>query len=61
MLSVKNISFSYNELLTINGISFDVKKGEVLALLGESGSGKSTLLKLIYGILDVSSSTQPSF
>ena len=55
MLSVKNISFSYNELLTIDGISFDVKKGEVLALLGESGSGKSTLLKLIYGILDVSS------
>lgn len=53
MLSVKNISFSYSEVLTIDAISFDVKEGEVLALLGESGSGKSTLLKLIYGVLDV--------
>jgi ABC-type Fe3+/spermidine/putrescine transport system ATPase subunit len=53
VLSVKNISFSYNEVLVIDAISFDVKEGEVLALLGESGSGKSTLLKLIYGVLDV--------
>lgn len=53
MLSVKNISFSYTEVLAIDAISFDVKEGEVLALLGESGSGKSTLLKLIYGVLDV--------
>ena len=53
MLSVKNISFSYSEVLAIDAISFDVKEGEVLALLGESGSGKSTLLKLIYGGLDV--------
>ena len=53
MLSVKNISFSYSEVLAIDAISFDVKEGEVLALLGESGSGKSTLLKLIYGVLDV--------
>jgi ABC-type sulfate/molybdate transport systems ATPase subunit len=53
VLSVKNISFSYSEVLAIDAISFDVKEGEVLALLGESGSGKSTLLKLIYGVLDV--------
>ena len=53
MLSVKNISFSYSEVLTIDAISFNVKEGEVLALLGESGSGKSTLLKLIYGVFDV--------
>lgn len=55
MLSVKNISFSYKGFLTISSISFELKKGEVLAVLGESGSGKSTLLKLIYGGLDVSS------
>ena len=53
MLSVKNISFSYAGFLAIDSISFDLKEGEVLALLGESGSGKSTLLKLIYGLLDI--------
>ena len=53
MLSVKNISFAYANFLAIDAISFDVKEGEVLAILGESGSGKSTLLKLIYGVLDV--------
>lgn len=55
MLSVKNISFSYGSFLAVDAISFDVKAGEVLGLLGESGSSKSTLLKLIYGVLDVDS------
>lgn len=33
----------------VNGISFNVKKGEFLGIIGESGSGKSTILKSIYG------------
>ncbi len=37
----------------IQQISFSLKQGEVLAVIGESGSGKSTLLKSIYGLLDV--------
>jgi len=56
LISVKNISklyrirkqgFKYNELLAVNDISFDVKKGTTTALVGESGSGKSTVAKLI--------------
>ncbi|HEU4807845.1 MAG TPA: ABC transporter ATP-binding protein [Homoserinimonas sp.] len=56
IISVKNISklyrirkqgFKYNELLAVNDISFDVKKGTTTALVGESGSGKSTVAKLI--------------
>lgn len=53
MLSVQNVSFSYNEKPTLRHFSFEVKEGEVLAVVGESGSGKSTLLKLIYGEYDV--------
>ncbi|MDN3677879.1 ABC transporter ATP-binding protein [Flavobacterium paronense] len=53
MLKVKNISFSYQEKITINTISFELEKGNNLAVIGESGCGKSTLLKLIYGLYDL--------
>lgn len=53
MLNVKNISFGYDNKVTIDDISFKAKKGEVLAVVGESGSGKSTILKLIYGEKDL--------
>lgn len=52
MLSVNNISFSYNSKTTLDNISFSVEKGSHVSILGESGSGKSTLLKLIYGLYD---------
>ncbi len=53
MLSVQNITFSYNEIPTLYSISLDLSKGKNLALIGESGCGKSTLLKLIYGFYDL--------
>jgi len=53
MLKVKNISFSYQEKPTIISISFELKKGRSMAIIGESGCGKSTLLKLIYGLYDL--------
>jgi ABC-type sulfate/molybdate transport systems ATPase subunit len=53
MLKVKNISFSYNEKVTIDSISFELNKGKNIAIIGESGCGKSTLLKLIYGLYDL--------
>ena len=49
MLQVKNISFSYEKKPILKNISFSVKQGENLSIIGESGSGKSTLLKLIFG------------
>ena len=48
-----NISFSYQEKVTIDSISFELNKGKNLAIIGESGCGKSTLLKLIYGLYDL--------
>jgi len=51
MLSVEISTFSYAEKEILNDISFRLKPGEHLAILGESGSGKSTLLHIIYGLL----------
>ncbi|WP_194766327.1 ABC transporter ATP-binding protein [Tamlana sp. I1] len=53
MLSVKKLTFSYNKSPVLNNISFQVKPGEHLAIIGESGSGKSTLLKVLYGEYDL--------
>ena len=53
MLQVKNIHFSYEEIEVLKNISFSVKPGEHLSIIGESGSGKSTLLKVIYSEYDV--------
>lgn len=53
IISVKNLSKQYQaeQQGGISNISFDIRKGSVVAILGESGSGKSTLLKSIYGLL----------
>ena len=53
MLKVQNISFSYQEKLTVTTISFELGRGKNFAVIGESGCGKSTLLKLIYGLYDL--------
>ena len=47
MLEVKNLSKSFGSLNVLKDISFNVEKGEVLAIIGPSGSGKSTLLRCI--------------
>lgn len=41
----------YSEFTALNGVSFDVKRGEVVGLIGRNGAGKSTMLKIISGIL----------
>ena len=45
----------YKEHYALNGVSFDVKKGETVGIIGTNGSGKSTILKIITGVLNPTS------
>ena len=52
LLSVRNIEVAYDEvILVLRGLSLDVPRGSVVALLGANGAGKSTTLKAISGLL----------
>lgn len=51
MLSVNEVSVGYQELLAIHEVSFEVRKGEVVSLVGSNGAGKSTVIKTIAGLL----------
>lgn len=51
MLAVKEIEVYYGAIHAIHGISFEVKQGEVVTLIGANGAGKSTILKTVSGLL----------
>jgi len=51
VLEIKNIDVCYGDVQVVWDVSFNVKKGEVVALIGANGAGKSTSLKTISGIL----------
>lgn len=55
MIRVVDLSKSFGELKVLKAVSFEVSKGEVLAVIGPSGSGKSTLLRCIIGLEKVDS------
>ena len=52
-IEFKNVNFSYNNENAVKEFSFNLKKGETLALVGQSGSGKSTLANLVNRFYDI--------
>ena len=55
MLHVKNITAGYGKLQILNGMTLQVRRGSITAILGGNGCGKSTTLKAITGMLKVTS------
>jgi len=60
LISIKNLNKSFENLKVLNDINLDIKKGEILAIIGPSGSGKSTLLRCI-NLLEIPTSGELYF
>jgi|TARA_Y100000389_G_scaffold69577_1_gene66207 ABC-type branched-subunit amino acid transport system ATPase component len=53
LLKIENISSGYGSTIIVNNFSFEIEKGQVLAITGSNGMGKTTLMKTIMGLIDV--------
>ena len=52
MLKVENLTSYYSNIKILKNLSFNLKKGKVLCLLGRNGAGKTTTLKSLMGLVD---------
>jgi branched-chain amino acid transport system ATP-binding protein len=51
LLEVKNLTVYYDAVLALDGVSFHIEEGEIVAIIGPNGAGKSTSLKAICGLV----------
>ena len=49
ILEMKHVTKKFPGVIALNDVSIDVKKGEILGIVGENGAGKSTLMKVLSG------------
>jgi len=57
LLKIEDVSSGYGSTVIVNNFSFEVEKGQVLAITGSNGMGKTTLMKTIMGLIDVRNGT----
>ncbi len=57
IITVTNLKKQYGDKVTVNGISFAIKKGEVFGILGPNGAGKTTTLEMIEGMRPIDGGT----
>ena len=55
LLSIKDLVVNYGSIQALKGVNLDVKKGEIITLVGSNGAGKSTLMNAIMGIVPIKS------
>lgn len=57
LLSLNNVSVNYGAVSALSGLTFDVKRGQIVTLIGANGAGKSTTLRAISGLVKPSKGT----
>jgi ABC-2 type transport system ATP-binding protein len=57
MISIQNLTRRYGDTKAVDGVSTEIRRGEIVGLLGHNGAGKTTVMKILTGYLDATSGT----